>query len=347
MRLLRVRAHGGPEVIALEEAEEPVAGPGEVRVRVTHVGLNHLDVWVRRGVPGHAFPLPLVPGADVVGVREDTGAQVALHPAVACMTCRSCASGRHDLCRSYRIRGERMDGGCAEVVCVPSWQLLPADGLDPAEAASLPLALLTAWHLLLHRARLAPGERVVVMGGAGGVASLAIQVAVMAGARVAAVASTPEKRARCLALGAEVAWAPDAAAAGCKAWTERQGADVVVEHVGGAAFALGVSMLRWGGRLATCGATAGHEVTLDLRALFFKQLELLGSTMGGLGELAAAWDAVRAGRIRGVVGDVLPMRDIAEAHRRIEERAVLGKIVLSQDLGQPASPHWTAPAARR
>lgn len=332
MRVVRVRNHGGPDVLRVEEDPEPVAGPGDVRVRVTHVGLNHLDVWVRRGIPGHAFPLPLIPGADIAGVREDTGAPVVIHPAVSCRECRACTSGRPDLCRQYRIRGERMDGGCAEVVVVPGWQLLPADGLDPSHAAALPLSLLTAWHLLIGRARVQPGDRVVVMGGAGGVGSLAIQVAVLAGARVAAVASTPEKRALCLDLGAEEAWGPDEAVDRSRTWTAKAGVDVVVEHVGGRAFEDGVRMLRWGGKLATCGATAGHQVTLDLRALFFKQLDLLGSTMGSPAELAAAWDQVRAGRIRAVVDRVLPMTRIGDAQAALEARAVAGKVVLHQDL---------------
>jgi NADPH:quinone reductase-like Zn-dependent oxidoreductase len=332
VRVVRVRAHGGPEVIRFEDDPEPVAGPGEVRVRVSHVGLNHLDVWVRRGVPGHEFPLPLIPGADVVGIREEDGRQVALHPGVSCMTCRFCTSGRQDLCRRYRIRGERMDGGCAEVVVVPEWQLLPADGLDPAQAAALPLSLLTAWHLLIGRAHVAPGDRVAVMGGAGGVGSLAIQVAILAGARVAAVASTPEKRAKCIELGAEEAWEPGEAVARAKGWTARRGVDVVVDHAGGTSFEAGIAMLRWGGTLATCGATGGSDVKLDLRALFFKQLSLLGSTMGGLGELAPAWDAVREGRIHAVVDRVLPMTRIGDAERAIEDRQVIGKIVLAQDL---------------
>ncbi len=333
MRAYRVDEHGGSEVLRLVEIPKPVAQPGEVLVRVTHVGLNHLDVWVRRGVPGHKFPLPLIPAADIVGVREDTGEAVALHPAVSCMTCAQCLQGRHDLCRQYRIRGERTDGGCAEYVAVPEWQCMPLGDVPPAQAAALPLALLTAWHMM-ERAQVGPSHRVVVQGGAGGVASLAIQIARLRGATVAATASTPEKRALCTELGAQEAWPYEEATKRCKQWTQGQGADVVVEHVGAATWSDSVRMARWGGAVVTCGATTGHDVSLDLRVLFFKQLSLLGSTMGSIGELHAAWRAVQAGKVRPVVHQVMSMRKIAEAHALLEGRAVLGKLVLVQDLAQ-------------
>lgn len=313
------------------EVPDPQPGPGEVLVRVTHTGLNHLDVWVRRGVPGHRFPLPLIPCADIVGIRDDTGEPVAVHPAVSCMTCIRCLEGRHDLCRHYKIRGERTDGGCCEAIAVPEWQLLPLGDLDPARAAALPLALLTAWHML-ERASVSPGDRVLVQAGAGGVASLAIQIARLRGARVVATASTTQKRALCEQLGAEQTWGYDDAVAGVKEWTGRQGVDVVVEHVGAATWSASLAALRWGGTVVTCGATSGHKVDLDLRVLFFKQLNLLGSTMGSLSELDRAWSAVLAGDIVPVVHDTLPMSRIAEAQRLLEEREAAGKVTLSADL---------------
>lgn len=331
MQAIRIARHGGPEVLERVEVPLPEPGVGEVRVRVTHVGVNHLDVWVRRGVEGHTFPLPLIPGSDVVGVREDTGETVALFPAVSCLRCRRCLEGRQDLCRQHRIRGEGMDGGCREALIAQPHELLPCP-LPPEQAAALPLSLLTAWHMLVGRAALAPGQRVVVQGGAGGVGSLAIQVAVHAGARVLATASTADKRALCLSLGAEAAVPYEDAVKAVKRWTNGDGADVVVEHVGGETWQQSVRMLCWGGTLVTCGATTGHQVGLDLRVLFFKQLSLLGSTMGSHAEMAAAWDAVLAGRIRPVLDRVLPMSRVAEAHAALEGRDVRGKIVLTQDL---------------
>lgn len=332
MNAVRVDEHGGPEVLRHVEIPRPDPGPGEVRVQVTHVGLNHLDVWVRRGIPGHRFPLPLVPGADIAGVREDTGEAVAVFPATSCGICRSCLAGRHDLCRRFSIRGERGDGGCCEEVVVPEWQLLPCGSVAPEDAAALPLALLTAWHMIRGRAGVGPGDLVVVQAGAGGVASLAIQVARLCGARVAATASTAAKRALCRDLGAEEVWGYDEAVAGVRSWTDGAGADCVVEHVGAATWPASVRMARWGGTVVTCGATSGHEVALDLRVLFFKQLSLLGSTMGSWGELHEAWAAVRSGAVRAVVDRVLPMTEIGAAQTLIEERAVLGKVVLRQDL---------------
>ncbi len=333
MKAIRIDQHGGPEVLQVVDLPEPTAGPGEVVVEVTHVGLNHLDLWVRRGVEGHHFPLPLIPGIDVVGRRTDTGARVALHPGFGCMACPACLGGRHDLCRRYIIRGERGDGGMRQRLAVPEAHLLPLpEGMAPEQAAALPLALLTAWHMLRTRAGIQPGERVLVQAGASGVGSLAIQVATLCGARVAVSASTDAKRQRCRALGAEAAFAYEDVVDGVRAWTGREGVDVVVDHVGAATWKSSLRALRWGGRYVTCGATAGHAVPLDLRALFFKQISLLGSTMGGMGELADAWRAVHQGAIHPVLDRVLPMTRLADAHALLEERAIIGKIVVSQDL---------------
>ncbi|TVQ90595.1 MAG: alcohol dehydrogenase [Deltaproteobacteria bacterium] len=333
MRAIRIAEHGGPEVLERVDLPDPEPGADQVRVRVSHVGLNHLDVWVRRGVPGHRFPLPLIPGSDIAGVREDTGEPVVIFPAKVDLTDPASMRGRADLSRSFKIRGENTDGGCCEVVLASPHELLPLGELDPGRAASLPLSLLTAWHMLVGRARIAPGQTVLVQAGAGGVASLAIQIAVACGARVFATASTPAKRALCEQLGAERAVAYEDTVAQVKAWTGGEGVDLVVEHVGAATWAASIRAVRWGGTVVTCGATAGHEVRLNLRALFFKQLSLLGSTMGTPGELAQAWSLVQAGRIQPVVDEILPMSELGRAHERIEAREVLGKLVVSQDLG--------------
>lgn len=337
MRAIQISQHGGPEVLEQVDLPDPGLAAGQVRVRVTHVGLNHLDVWVRRGVPGHRFPLPLIPGSDIAGVREDTGEAVVLFPARVDLTDPASLRGRADLSRSFRIRGENTDGGCCEVVAASPHELLPIGSLEPERAAALPLALLTAWHMLVGRAGIEPGQTVLVQAGAGGVASLAIQIAVACGARVIATASTPEKRALCEELGAERAVSYERAVAEVKAWTGGEGVDLVVEHVGAATWESSLRAARWGGAVVTCGATAGHEVTLNLRALFFKQLSLLGSTMGTPGELRQAWALVQAARIRPVVDEVLPMTRLGQAHRRIEGRQVRGKIVVEQDLQDHAS----------
>lgn len=286
------------------------------------MGLNHLDLWVRRGVPGHDFHLPRVPGSDVAGVVD--GQPVVLHPSWGCGTCETCLAGRQNRCREFAIRGESVDGGCAERVVVPAWQVLPVPaGMDPAAAASLPLALLTAWHMLVTRARVQSGERVLVHAGGSGVGVLAVQLALRLGCEVHATASTPDKRARLVALGA-TAWPYDA--------VKIRDVDVVVDSVGRDTWNSSLSALRWGGRVVVCGATSGADVALNLRALFFKQLDILGSTMGGSAEMIAAWRTVTAGEIKPIVHAVIPMSRLGDAHALLERRDVFGKVVVRQDL---------------
>ncbi len=344
-RAVVIRTHGGAEVLRTEDLPAVSPAAGEVRVRVTHVALNHLDLWVRRGVKGHDFHLPRIPGSDVAGIvaSESTapaggdplpigplpiGTEVVLHPSWGCGACQACLAGRQNRCRSFRIRGETADGGCTSEVCVPTWQILPVPPhLSIAEAASLPLTLLTAWHMLVVRARLQRGERVLIQAGGSGVGVMAIQIAQLFGCEAHATASTPERRARLAELGA-IPWPYEAIGA--------RDFDVVVETVGDATWASSMRALAWGGRLVCCGATSGPQVPMNLRALFFKQLDVLGSTMGTPTDLRSAWREVEAGRIRPVVDRVMPMRALAEAHALLESRTIFGKIVLEQDLEQPA-----------
>jgi NADPH:quinone reductase-like Zn-dependent oxidoreductase len=317
--VVRIRDHGDPEVLSFEEAPREAPGPGEVEARVTHVALNHLDLWVRRGVSGHDFGLPRIPGSDVA--VEVDGAAWVLHPSWGCGTCAACLGGTQDRCRAFRIRGENVDGGCATHLNVPRWQLMPVPShLTPAQAVALPLTTLTAWHMLVTRAGLRRGERVLVQAGASGVGVMAIQIARMLGCEVHATASTPERRARLETLGA-VAWPYDAIGV--------RNVDVVVESVGTDTWDASMRALAWGGRLVTCGATSGARVGLDLRPVFFKQLSVLGATMGSSAEMLDAWREVMAGRLHPVVDRVVPMRHIREAHERLEARGVFGKIVLA------------------
>ncbi len=319
-----VRQHGGVEALKHERLDDVSPGPGEVEVEVSHVALNHLDLWVRRGVPGHDFHLPRIPGSDVAG--RVGGRRVVLHPSWGCGSCSRCITGMQDRCSEFRIRGENSDGGCVTRLVVPAWHCLDVpDHLSDAEAAALPLTLLTAWHMLVGRAALRRGERVLVQAGGSGVGVMAIQIARLWGAEVHATASTPERRERVAGLGAVPHAYDDPGLRGQF--------DVVVECVGQASWRSSVSALAWGGRLVCCGATSGSKVEINLQALFFKQLSLLGSTMGSSGEMEQAWAEVRAGRIRPVVDRVLPMSRIREAHGLLERREVFGKLVLSMDLG--------------
>lgn len=326
-RAVVIDRHGGPEVLRVREVPASDPGPDQVRVAVTHVALNHLDLWVRRGVPGHLFHLPRIPGSDAVGTVE--GKSYALHPSWGCGECTACLAGRHNRCPTFKIRGETADGACATEVVVPRWQLLPVPPhLTPAEAAALPLTLLTAWHMLVERARIQRGERVLVQAGGSGVGVMAIQIARLWGCEVHATASTPEKRERIAALGATV-WPYEQVGERASV----RGVDIAVESVGGPTWERSMKALAWGGRLVTCGATAGAEAGLNLRAVFFKQIEILGSTMGTSGDMVRAWREVEAGHIRPVVDRVMPMSRIGEAHAILEARASVGKIVLEQDLG--------------
>lgn len=326
-RAVVLREHGGPEVLRVESVPAVAPGPGEVRVRVTHVALNHLDLWVRRGIPGHDFHLPHIPGSDVVGLLDD-GRRVALHPSWGCGCCRACFAGRQNRCASFAIRGESVDGGCVTELVVPEWQVLPVpDTLASEEAAALPLTLLTAWHMVVARADVRRGERVLVQAGGSGVGLVALQLARLLGAEVHATASTPERRERLAALGV-TPWAYEQVGA-------RGGlrdVDVVVESVGGETFERSVRALAWGGRLVTCGATAGPDAKLNLRMVFFKQLSVMGSTMGTSADMIAAWREVGVGTLRPVVDRTFPMSAIADAHRHLEARAAFGKVVLVQDL---------------
>jgi NADPH:quinone reductase-like Zn-dependent oxidoreductase len=344
MRAVVVREHGGPDRLRLEERAAPEPGPGEVRVRLRARALNHLDVWVRRGVPGHTFPLPIVPGCDGAGVVEAVGPgvrarregdAVVLAPGISCGLCRECASGRDSLCRSYGILGETRDGTCADAVVVPERNALPLPkGVSFEDAAAFPLVTLTAWHMLSDRAALRPGETVLVHAAGSGVSSAAIQCARLLGAgRVIATTSTPEKAARARSLGADetIDYAREDVVARVREATGRAGVDVVVDHVGEATFSASLKCLAKGGRLVTCGATSGPKVEVFLNLVFFKSLSILGSTMGSLGELHDLLGHLAAGRLRPVVDSVIPMSRVAEGHRRLEAREVFGKIVLGPD----------------
>ena len=305
------------------------------------VGLNHLDLWVRQGVPGHSFPLPIVPGCDVAGVVDALGPgatgvregdDVVVAPGVSCGRCLSCRAGEDALCRTYGILGESQDGGCQEYVVVPDGGLFPKPpGLDWTEAAAVPLTFLTAWHMLKTRARVQPGERVLVHAAGSGVSTAAIQIAKLLGAQVFTTAGSDEKCARGLALGAEEAVNYKTAdfVTEARRWTGGRGVDVVVDHVGADTFERSLRCLAKGGRYVTCGATSGFELKTDFRLVFFKSLSILGSTMGGSHELATVFALVAAGRLRPIVDRVFPFERIAEAHQHLASRVGFGKVVLT------------------
>jgi NADPH:quinone reductase-like Zn-dependent oxidoreductase len=342
VKALVIREHGDLHVLRFEERPDPVPRADEVVVRVRAIGVNNLDTWVRRGVPGHTFPLPIVPGSDAAGTVVAAGSaaggsikegdEVVLSPGVSCRACHECLAGREPLCRHYGILGESRDGTCAELIAVPGVGALPRPAsLSREEAAAVPLVFLTAWHMLRARAVLSPGEWVLIRAAGSGVGSAALQIAKMLGATVIAEARTTRKCSAARGLGADytIDSSEQDTLAEVRRITGKRGVDVVVEHVGEATWESSVRSLTKGGRLVTCGATTGADARINLRLLFFKNLSLLGSTMGGAAELMEVLGHVAAGRLRPVVDRVLPFDQAAEAHRLLADRAVFGKIVLT------------------
>ncbi len=339
MRGIRLQTHGGAELLVPRELPDPDLGPCDVIVDVRAVGVNHLDLWVRRGVPGHRFPLPLIPGSDVAGQIEAVGAavtglspgdEVIVAPGLGCGACVACLAGADHRCRSYGILGESRDGGYADRLAVPARNIVakPA-GLSFVEAAAIGIPFLTAWHMLVARAELRPGEAVLVQAGGSGVGVAAIQIARLWGAEVIATAGSDAKAEAAARLGARVIDArSDDVAGQVKRLTAGRGVDVIVDHVGTDTWATDLAALAWHGRLVVCGATTGAEAPLNLRQLFFKSWSVLGSTMGSLAEFHTVVGHAAAGRLRPQVAEVLPLAEAARAHGLLEERRVFGKLVL-------------------
>jgi len=339
MQAVVIKEHGGPEKLSLCEVQRPALGPGEVLIRVRAVALNHLDTWVRRGVPGHHFPLPIIPGSDVAGVIEEgawpglaPGDEVVAAPFVSCGRCEACVRGEDVQCPKYAILGESRDGGCAEFVAVPATHVFKKpEQLTFVQAAASLLAPLTAYHMVHGRAKVRPGERVLVTAAAGGVGSAAVQFARLAGADVVGVVGSEAKQDAVLRLGASKVVVVQRDAdffATLKAALGRVQFDVVVDSVGDGAFQAGIRLLAPFGRLVTCGATAGPTPELELRRLFFLSLSVLGSTMGNRAELLDVLRLAAQGQYTPLIHAVLPLARIADAHRMIEGREVIGKIVL-------------------
>ena len=336
MKAIRFHAHGELDVLRYEDVPDPEPRPGEVIVRVRGCALNHLDLFQRRGIPD--VPLPHSPGSDVAGevIRTtvpdvDEGLRVMLQPGLSCGRCRACLAGEDNLCSSYDIIGYRSEGGYAELVRVPAGNVIPLPAhVGFPEAAAFPLTFVTAWHMLITRARLRVGETVLVIAAGSGVGQAAIQVARLHGAQVIATAGSGAKLERARELGAHdvINHYTQDIAAEVRELTSRRGVDVVCEHVGQATWMATTKCLARGGRLVTCGATTGPKVSIDLRHLFAKQQSLIGSYMGTKAELLQAAALFFEGQLRPVVDRVFPLADAAKAQARLEEKAHFGKIVL-------------------
>ena len=331
--------HGGPAVLRLEDVPGPEPGVGEVRVRVVASALNHLDLWVRRGLPVET-PLPHIGGADIAGTVDAVGsgvsgvrlgARVVVDPSWSCGECEWCARGEESLCLRYRIIGEHTQGGLAEYVVVPARNLLDVPDDYPLErAAAAPLAFLTAWRGLMTRGRLQSGETVLITGASGGVATAAVQIAHHLGARVYAVTTT-DHVAHVRALGADVVYDRQQVEFSKAVWadTNKRGVDLSFDSVGEATWRQNIRAMARLGRMVVYGGTTGPRLDTDVRQVFWKQLEIIGTTMSNRREFATVMQLVFDGVFQPVIDVMWPLDRVQEAHERLEAGAQFGKIVLT------------------
>jgi NADPH:quinone reductase-like Zn-dependent oxidoreductase len=340
MKVARIHQHGGPEVLVLEDAPEPEIRADQVLIRVRACALNHLDLFVRAGIPGMKFAMPHVLGSDIAGEvvkvgalceRVQPGWRVLLAPGVSCRQCEQCLSGKDNFCRKFTNFGYGIDGGDTEFLACSEYSVIRIpDYMSFEDAAASPLVFLTAWHMLMGRAQLQAGEDVLVLAASSGVGMAAIQIAKLFHCRVIATAGGERKLAKARDLGADhvIDHYQQDISAEVKKITGKRGVDVVIEHVGTATWQKSLESLTPGGRLVTCGATTGYDARVDLRFLFSKQWSLLGSFMGTLGELHQVLKFVFRKQLRPVVDRVYPLSEIAAAHRYLENKEQFGKVVV-------------------
>ncbi len=359
MKAIVIDQHGGLEALTYREIETPKPAAGEVLIKVEACGLNHLDIWTRAGT---AFPtkLPHILGCDVVGTIAEMGNTVTpapepgsstgcriesgmtnlkvgdfvmVAPGTGCGECAACLANNESLCSNYKMMGRDRWGGYAEYCTAPAKSLIPISRrYSAAEWAATPLVFLTAWHMLVTRAQLKKGEIVLILAAGSGIGSAAIQIAKHIGATVIATASTDEKLTRARTLGTDgiinYTDHPEFHKE-VKKLTNGRGVDVVFEHVGPATFRNSAASLAPGGRLVFCGATTGAEVAMNLRFMFVRQLSFLGSFMGSLSELKQVVPLLENGTFRPVLDSAFPLQDAANAQKKMEDRNVFGKIVLT------------------
>lgn len=340
MKSVIFREHGGPEKLEYTDVPEPKLLAGEVLVKVKACALNHLDIWVRQGIPAYKINLPHISGCDVsgeitglgMGVENlKTGVRVLVAPGLSCFKCEYCLSGHDNLCESYKILGAGTDGGYAEFVKAPAMNIIAIpDSLSFEEAAAFPLTFLTAWHMLITRCGLRSGQSVLVHAGGSGIGSAAVQIAKLAGAFVITTARGDEKCAKAKSLGADevIDYEKEDFSKKVRSLTHGRGVDVVFEHIGPETFAQSVSALAKNGKLVTCGATSGPQAQLDLRYLFSRQLSLLGAMMGCRHELLALLPLMASKKLRPIIDQIFPLSEARQAQERMLGRQNFGKILL-------------------
>src|SRR5690348_3126633 len=338
MKAVRIHEFGGPEVLRYEDVPDPRPRKDQVLVQVKACALNHLDVWVRKGLPG--VSVPHIPGSDVAGQIVEvgeyvtglkTGQRVLLAPMHFCNHCAKCVAGLQNQCPEFTVLGNRVDGGDCELMAVPAVNVIPIpDSMDFNQAASVPLVFLTAWHMLVGRAQLRLGQTVLVLGASSGVGIAAIQIAKLFHCRVITTAGDEAKLEKGRALGADfgINHYKQKISDEVRKITLKEGVDIVVEHVGAATWDESVKSLKPVGTLVTCGATTGPNAALELRFVYSRQLSILGSYMGTMGELYEVLGHVFAGRLKPVVDRTFPLTETRAAHELMEKSQMFGKIVL-------------------
>jgi NADPH:quinone reductase-like Zn-dependent oxidoreductase len=339
MKAVRIHQFGGPEVLTYEDVADPKPRKDQVLIRVRACALNHLDLWVRKGLPG--INLPHILGSDIAGEIVEVGEyitdfkpgqRVLLAPMSFCNRCAKCVAGLQNQCRQFTVLGSAVDGGNCELMAIPAVNVIPIpDALDFNQAASVPLVFLTAWRMLTGRAAIRQGQTVLVLGANSGVGTAAIQIAKLFHARVITTAGDERKMERARELGADhvINHYQQKISDEVRRITNKEGVDIVIEHVGQATWEESMKCLKPAGTLVTCGATSGPKVDMDLRFLFSRQLALLGSYMGTMGELHEVLGHVFAGRLKPVIDHTSPLKDIRSAHEYMEKSQMFGKIVLN------------------
>jgi 2-desacetyl-2-hydroxyethyl bacteriochlorophyllide A dehydrogenase len=341
MKALYFEKHGQLDVVQYGEVPDPKSEPGDVLIRVRACALNYLDIWVRKGWPGLKLDMPHWCGADVAGEIEELGSNVSqwkvgqrvvVNPGINIFEDEYTRRGEDSVSPGYHILGEQMRGGAAEYIVVPARNLeaIP-DNVNLPEAAAPLLVSLTAWRMLIHRAALRAGETVLVVGSGGGVNSMAIQIAKLAGATVFAVASNPKKSERARELGADIVLDRSQVDWGKEIFklTSKRGVDVVVDNVGKATLNTSILAAARGGRIVIVGNTSGPQTEIDIRYLFAKQISLIGSTMGSREDFRTITALLWVGKIKPVIDRVMPLSEGKKAYQIMEEGRQFGKIVLT------------------
>jgi NADPH:quinone reductase-like Zn-dependent oxidoreductase len=341
MKALVFNEFGGPDTLRLQDVPDPVVEAEEILVRVRACALNHLDIFVREGIPALKTPLPFWTGCDIAGDVAEVGAavktvkvgdRVAVNPNLTCGRCEFCIQGEDSLCLQYGILGEHVPGGLAELVKVRGDNVLPLPShVSYEDAASFILTNMTAWRMVVTQGRVRAGQDVLILGVGGGVSSTAVQIAKLCGARVIVTSSSDAKLERARQLGADLGinYAKDDWAKAVREKTGRRGVDVVIENVGAQTWKQSLRSLAKGGRLITCGATTGPIGETDIRIVFWNQIHIIGSTMANRKEFHDVMRLFFEGRLRAIVDEVVPLKEGAAAQQRLAEGKQFGKIVLT------------------